>query len=42
MKKANTQEIVDFTHNQIPWKVCREGEIIPYTLINAEDPKNVY
>lgn len=41
-KNANTQEIVDFTHNQIPWKVCREGEIIPYTLINAEDPKNVY
>jgi transcriptional regulator with XRE-family HTH domain len=41
-KNANTQEIVDFTHNQIPWKVCRDGEVIPYTLINAEDPKNVY
>ncbi len=41
-KKAKTQEIVDFTHNQIPWKVCKEGEVIPYTLINAEEPKNVY
>ena len=41
-KKAKTQEIVDFTHNQIPWKVCRDGEAIPYCLINNEDPENVY
>lgn len=38
----NTKEIVDFTHNQIPWKVCREREVIPYQLINMEEPKNVY
>ncbi|MCF7830402.1 helix-turn-helix domain-containing protein [Candidatus Gracilibacteria bacterium] len=41
-KKARTKEIVDFAHNQIPWKVCREGEVIPYELINNEDPKDVY
>ncbi|MFA5947593.1 MAG: type II toxin-antitoxin system antitoxin SocA domain-containing protein [Candidatus Gracilibacteria bacterium] len=41
-QKAKTQEIVDFTHNQMPWKVCKNREIIPYTLINNEDPKNVY
>ncbi len=41
-KNANTQEIVDFTHKQIPWKVCREREVIPYSLINNEAPENVY
>jgi len=41
-KKANTQEIVDFTHKQIPWKICREKEVIPYSLINNEEPENVY
>ncbi|MBI5412629.1 DUF4065 domain-containing protein [Candidatus Peregrinibacteria bacterium] len=41
-KKANTQEIIDFTHGQIPWKICREKEVIPYTLINLEEPNNVY
>ncbi len=41
-KGKYTKEIVDFTHNQIPWKVCKDGEVIPYTLINSEDPENVY
>lgn len=41
-KKASTQEIVDFTHAQIPWKICREKEVIPYSLINNEAPENVY
>ncbi len=41
-KGKNTKEIVDFTHNQIPWKVCKDGEPIPYTLINSEAPDNVY
>ncbi|MCF7836899.1 DUF4065 domain-containing protein [Candidatus Gracilibacteria bacterium] len=41
-KSANTKEIVDFTHKQIPWKVCRDGEVIPYTLINSEAPEDVY
>jgi transcriptional regulator with XRE-family HTH domain len=37
-----TQEIVDFTHAQLPWQICREGEIIPYSLITQEDPERVY
>lgn len=41
-KKADTQKLVDFTHNQIPWKVCKNREVIPYTLINNEAPENVY
>jgi len=41
-KNFKTQEIVNFTHNQIPWKVSDEGEKIPYTLINLEEPNNVY
>jgi len=41
-KGKNTKAIVDFTHDQIPWKVCRDGEVIPYTLINSEAPENVY
>ena len=41
-KQASTQEIVDFTHQQIPWKICREGEVIPYELINNEAPEDVY
>ncbi|MBI5152809.1 DUF4065 domain-containing protein [Candidatus Peregrinibacteria bacterium] len=41
-RKADTQKLVDFTHNQIPWKVCKNREVIPYTLINNEAPENVY
>ena len=41
-RNHNTQEIVDFTHKQTPWAVCRESEIIPYSLIHSEDPDNVY
>lgn len=37
-----TQEIVDFTHAQLPWQICREGEVIPYGLITQEDPERVY
>ena len=41
-KKANTQEVVDFTHRQIPWAMCKPREVIPYELINMESPENVY
>ncbi len=37
-----TQEIVDFTHNQLPWQICREGEVIPYGLITQEDPERIW
>lgn len=41
-RPSNTQQIVDFTHKQLPWKICRPGELIPYELIIQEDPENVY
>jgi len=41
-KGKPTDEIVDFTHRQLPWQVCRDGEVIPYTLISQEEPENVY
>ena len=40
-RTSNTQQIVDFTHRQLPWKICRQGELIPYELIIQEDPENV-
>ena len=41
-KDRHTQDIVNFTHEQKPWKMCRDGEYIPYSLIIQEDPNNVY
>lgn len=41
-KDKPTQEIVNFTHEQLPWKMCRDGEYIPYSLIIQEDPDHVY
>lgn len=40
-KNKPTSEIVEFTHQQIPWKICRQGELIPYELITQEDPDHV-
>ena len=41
-KGKRTAEIVNFTHEQKPWKMCRDGEYIPYSLIIQEDPDHVY
>lgn len=41
-KDKRTQEIVNFTHNQLPFTLCRENELIPYELITQEDPDMVY
>ncbi len=41
-KDKNTKEIVAFTHNQLPYAVCSENEIIPYELITQENPEDVY
>lgn len=35
-------KIIEFTHNQLPYKICRDGEVIPYSLITQEEPSNVY
>jgi DNA-binding XRE family transcriptional regulator len=41
-KDKRTAEIVNFTHEQKPWKMCRDGEYIPYSLIIQEDPNHVF
>lgn len=41
-KEQNTQQIVDFTHQQLPRMMCYDKEIIPYELITQEDPDHVY
>lgn len=41
-KDKTTDEIVDFTHQQLPWQICRPNEYIPYELITQEEPENVY
>jgi transcriptional regulator with XRE-family HTH domain len=41
-KEKNTNEIVNFTHNQLPYLISRDNEIIPYELITQEDPAYVY
>jgi len=41
-KDKKTKEIVNFTHNQLPYALCRPDEIIPYELITQEDPEMVF
>jgi transcriptional regulator with XRE-family HTH domain len=41
-KDKRTQEIVDFTHEQLPYKLCAPDEVIPYELITQENPEYVY
>lgn len=41
-KDKKTKEIVNFTHNQLPYFLCRENEVIPYELITQEEPNEVY
>ena len=41
-KNKNTQEIVEFTHQQLPRMICEDKEIIPYRLITQEESDNVY
>ena len=41
-RDKNTQEIVTFTHNQLPYAICLDNEIIPYELITQENPGDVY
>ena len=38
----STDDIVNFTHEQLPWQICRDGEVIPYCLITQEEPERVY
>lgn len=41
-KDSNTEEIVAFTHKQLPYKLSFDKEVIPYELITQESPDHVY
>ena len=41
-KDANTQEIVQYTHEQSPYKKTEYGQVIPYDLIKEEQSEYVY
>ncbi len=41
-KDKRTNEIVNFTHNQMPYLLCKNDEFIPYELITQEDFDQVY
>jgi len=41
-RSKSTDDIVNFTREQLPWQICRDGEIIPYGLITQEEPERVY
>ena len=38
----STDDLVNFTHEQLPWQICRDGEVIPYGLITQEEPERIY
>ncbi|MDO4611620.1 MAG: DUF4065 domain-containing protein [Candidatus Saccharibacteria bacterium] len=38
----STEDIVNFTHEQLPWQICLDGEVIPYGLIFQEEPEKIY
>ena len=41
-KGKRTQDIIKFTHDQLPYLICENNEIIPYGLITQENPDHVY
>lgn len=41
-KNANTQEIVQYTHEQSPYKKTEYGQVIPYELIKEEQLEYIF
>ena len=41
-KNKKTEEIVKFTHNQLPWKISFNNDTVPYSLIIQEDEARLY
>lgn len=41
-KGKKTQDIVNFTHNQLPYLMADDEEMVSYALITQEDPHEVY
>ena len=40
-KNKNTKDIVNWTHNQLPYSICKINEIIPYSIIIQEDEDKI-
>lgn len=41
-KGKKTNEIVDFTHKQLPYLYAKDNEIVSYGLFTQEDPDEIY
>lgn len=41
-KGKKTEDIVKFTHNQLPWQISFDNDEIPYSLIVQEDEATLY
>ena len=41
-RKLSTQQIVSFTHNQLPYVLAQKDGVVSYELITQEDKENVY
>lgn len=41
-RSKSTEDIVNFTHEQLPWQICLDGEVVPYGLIFQEEPERIY
>ncbi|MEK7172537.1 MAG: type II toxin-antitoxin system antitoxin SocA domain-containing protein, partial [Patescibacteria group bacterium] len=41
-KGKKTNEIVDFTHKQLPYLYAEENEVVSYGLFTQEDPDEIY
>lgn len=41
-KNRKTDEIVRFTHEQLPWKISFENDVVPYSLIIQQDEAKLY
>jgi transcriptional regulator with XRE-family HTH domain len=41
-KDANTNEIVNFTHNQMPYQFAEDNSIVSYEIFIQEDPAEIY
>jgi uncharacterized phage-associated protein len=41
-QNKKTDEIVKFTHEQLPWKISFDNDVVPYSLIIQQDEAKLY
>jgi hypothetical protein len=41
-KDRSAKDIINFTHRQLPYIICRDEEVIPYSLITQEEVRKIY